>query len=75
MVKRQRIIGSVLRSRPVEEKADIVARFEAAVMPLFADGRIVPEISARFPLKDAGEAHRLMEQGGHFGKIILSIQD
>jgi len=75
MVKRQRIIGSVLRSRPVEEKADIVARFEAAVMPLFADGRIVPEISARFPLKDAGEAHRLMEQGGHFGKIILSIPD
>jgi NADPH:quinone reductase-like Zn-dependent oxidoreductase len=71
MVKRQRIIGSVLRSRPVTEKAAIINQFEAAVMPLFAAGTIEPLIDARFPLKDAAEAHRLMEQGGHFGKIVL----
>ncbi len=75
MVKRQRIIGSVLRSRPVAEKAAIIAQFEEKVMPLFAAGTIAPTIDARFPLKDAGEAHKLMEKGGHFGKIILSTRD
>ena len=74
MVKRQRIIGSVLRSRPVTEKASIIARFEEKVMPLFAAGRIAPEISATFALKDAADAHRMMEQGGHFGKIILEME-
>lgn len=75
MVKRQRIIGSVLRSRPVAEKASIIARFDETVMPLFAAGNIEPEISATFELKDAADAHRMMEQGGHFGKIILSHQE
>ena len=75
MVKRQRIIGSVLRSRPVAEKASIIAGFEETVMPLFAAGTIEPEINATFALKDAADAHRMMEQGGHFGKIILSNQN
>ena len=75
MVKRQRIIGSVLRSRPVAEKASIIHQFESSVMPLFAAGTIEPLVDARFALKDAAEAHKLMEQSGHFGKIILSNQE
>ena len=75
MVKRQQIIGSVLRSRPVAEKASIIGEFEQVVMPLFASGQIEIPVQARFPLADAGDAHRLMEQGGHFGKIVLSVQD
>lgn len=75
MVKRQRIIGSVLRSRPIMEKAAIIDQFETTVMPLFAAGTIEPLISARFPLQEAAAAHQMMEQGGHFGKIILTVQD
>lgn len=75
MVKRQRIIGSVLRSRPIAEKASIIAQFESTVMPLFAAGTIEPLISARFPLQEAAAAHQMMEESGHFGKIILTIQD
>ena len=75
MVKRQRIIGSVLRSRPITEKAAIIDQFETTVMPLFASAKIEPLIDARFALKDAADAHRLMEKGGHFGKIILSNQE
>jgi putative PIG3 family NAD(P)H quinone oxidoreductase len=71
MVKRQRIIGSVLRSRPVDEKASIIKQFEQTVMPLFAAGTIAPLIHASFPLSEAAQAHDLMEQGGHFGKIAL----
>ena len=74
MVKRQRIIGSVLRSRPVEEKASIISRFDETVMPLFVAGTIEPEISATFPLGEAADAHRMMEQGGHFGKIVLEMR-
>ena len=73
MVKRQRIIGSVLRSRPVAEKAAIIAKFEAAVMPLIAGGDIKPLVSATFPLQEAAAAHEMMEQGGHFGKIVLTM--
>jgi putative PIG3 family NAD(P)H quinone oxidoreductase len=73
MVKRQRIIGSVLRSRPVAEKAAIIAKFEAAVMPLIASRVVTPLVDATFPLAEAAAAHTMMEQGGHFGKIVLTM--
>lgn len=73
MVKRQRIIGSVLRSRPVTEKADIITRFEEAVMPLIAAGEVMPLVDTTFPLEQAASAHELMEKGGHFGKIVLTM--
>ncbi len=71
MVKRQRLIGSVLRSRPVEEKAEIVAAFQKHALPAFADRRIVPIVEATFPMSKAAEAHRLMDNDKHFGKIVL----
>jgi putative PIG3 family NAD(P)H quinone oxidoreductase len=71
MVKRQRIIGSVLRPRSVAEKAVIVAEFERAVMPHFAARRIVPIVDRIYPLAEAAEAHRTMEAGAHFGKLVL----
>ena len=73
MVKRQRIIGSVLRSRPLAEKASIIARFEETVMPLIASGEVTPLVDATFPLAEAADAHRMMEAGGHFGKIVLTM--
>jgi putative PIG3 family NAD(P)H quinone oxidoreductase len=73
MVKRQRIIGSVLRPRPVAEKAAIIERFAKSVMPLFEQGRIAPVIDRVFPLAEAAAAHRRMEAGEHFGKIVLSV--
>ena len=73
MVKRQRIIGSVLRSRPVQEKAAITARFAAEVLPLFADGTLRPLIHDVFPLGDVADAHRSMEASAHFGKIVLAV--
>jgi len=75
MVKRQQILGSVLRSRPVQEKGDIVARFTEAVLPLLAERRIVPLIHKIYRLEDAAEAHRAMEAGAHFGKIVLAVRD
>ena len=73
MVKRQQIIGSVLRSRPVPEKAAIVAEFTRRALPKFADRTIVPIIEKTFAIDDVAEAHRMMEEDKHFGKIVLNI--
>jgi len=74
MVKRQQIIGSVLRSRPVPEKATIIADFNRVVMPLLAQRKLVPLIYKVYALDEAAQAHRDMEAGRHFGKIVLSVQ-
>jgi putative PIG3 family NAD(P)H quinone oxidoreductase len=74
MVKRQTIIGSVLRPRPIGEKAAIVASFARRVMPLFASGLIKPVIDTIYPIDAAADAHRKMEASRHFGKIVLSFQ-
>lgn len=73
MVKRQQIIGSVLRSRPVKDKGNIVAEFTRTALPRFADRTIVPIIEKVFPLDEVVEAHRMMEEDRHFGKIVLKV--
>jgi len=74
MVKRQQIIGSVLRSRPVSEKGEIVAEFTRRAIPKFADRTIVPIIEKVFPIDQVVDAHRMMDEDRHFGKIVLKIQ-
>jgi putative PIG3 family NAD(P)H quinone oxidoreductase len=66
-------LGSVLRPRPVEEKAAIIHAFDRDVMPYFAAGRIAPLIHRVYPLEQAAEAHRAMEAGEHFGKLVLRV--
>lgn len=73
MVKRQQIIGSVLRSRPVAEKGEIIAEFTRRALPKFADRSIVPIIEKVFPFEQVQDAHRMMEEDKHFGKIVLRI--
>lgn len=73
MVKRQRVIGSVLRPRPRAEKSEIIADFKHRVIPLFAEGRIAPIIDSVLPIENVADAHRKMEASEHFGKIVLTI--
>jgi putative PIG3 family NAD(P)H quinone oxidoreductase len=75
MVKRQQIIGSVLRSRPVKDKGEIVAEFTKTALPKFADRTIVPKIEKVFTIDQVVEAHRMMEEDKHFGKIVLKIAE
>jgi NADPH:quinone reductase len=74
LAQRHSILGSVLRPRSVEQKAEIVRRFERAVLPHFATGKIAPLIYAVYPLAEAAEAHRAMETSSHFGKLVLRVQ-
>jgi putative PIG3 family NAD(P)H quinone oxidoreductase len=71
MIKRATVHGSTLRSRPLAEKAAIVAAVHAELWPLVAAGQIRPVIQTILPLAQAAEAHRLMDGSGHIGKILL----
>ena len=73
LANRLSILGSVLRPRPVAEKAAIIRSFERDALPHFASGRIVPLIHRVYPLAQAAEAHRAMEASEHFGKLVLRV--
>jgi len=71
MLKRLHYTGSTLRSRPDAFKAQVARELEKNVWPLFASARVKPVVDKVVPLAEAAEAHRLMESGGHYGKIVL----
>ncbi|MGD9560804.1 MAG: NAD(P)H-quinone oxidoreductase [Pyrinomonadaceae bacterium] len=74
LAKRLRIIGTVLRSRTIHEKAAATQAFAEAVLPLFADGTIVPSLDKVFPIAEVAEAHRYLESNRNFGKVVLQIE-
>jgi NADPH2:quinone reductase len=57
----------------VHEKAAIARAIEANVWPLIAAGKVRPVIYKTFPLRDAAQAHALMESSTHIGKIVLTV--
>jgi NADPH2:quinone reductase len=65
------VTGSTLRSRTVAEKAAIVTALREKVWPLWGAGKLRPFTYRQFPLREAAEAHRLMESSQHIGKILL----
>ena len=75
LIKRVTLTGSTLRPRSVEEKTKIAQALQKNVWPLLESGDIGPIIHQTFPLKQASEAHRLMESSAHIGKILLKPAD
>jgi NADPH2:quinone reductase len=73
MLKRLHHTGSTLRARSVADKAGIARAVEREALPLLATGKVKPVIFKTFPLKDAAQAHALMETSAHIGKIVLTI--
>ncbi|HEX4960801.1 MAG TPA: NAD(P)H-quinone oxidoreductase [Thermoanaerobaculia bacterium] len=71
--KRLHVIGSVLRARPRDEKARLVADFAAFALPRLRDGRLRPVVDRVIPLERAAEAYQAVERGGAFGKVVLSM--
>ncbi|MFQ5710122.1 MAG: NAD(P)H-quinone oxidoreductase [bacterium] len=71
--KRLRVFGTVLRSRPLEEKIAVTQAFQRHVLPLFETGKIKPVIDRIFALQEAKSAHQYMEANKNFGKIVLKI--
>ena len=75
MVKRQRIIGSTLRARPVEAKARVMDKLESQVWPLIESGDFKPIIERVLPIEQANFAHELIASNSTFGKVVLVVGD
>ncbi|NKQ53525.1 NAD(P)H-quinone oxidoreductase [Amycolatopsis sp. K13G38] len=73
MGKRASVSGTTLRARPVEDKGRIVADVRERLWPLVAQGTIQPVVGQAIPMAEAGNAHRALDEGGVFGKILLTV--
>lgn len=71
--KRAAVIATSLRARPTEDKAVICAAVVEHVWPLVSAGLVRPVVHATMPLEQVAEAHRLMDDSGHVGKIVLTV--
>ncbi len=71
MAKRARIHGSMLRARPLEEKALTARAVERSVLPLLASRAVRVPVAATYPLEQAVEAYDRFAAGGKLGKIVL----
>lgn len=69
-----RLIGSTLRSRTPEKKAEILAGLERLVWPALASGAIRPIIHATLPITQAEAAHAILQNRENLGKVVLTVE-
>jgi len=69
--KRIQVIGTVLRSRAIEEKISLARAFERQMLPLFRSGRLRPVVDSVFRADQVGEAFARMTSNESFGKVVL----
>lgn len=73
LMKRAAVMATSLRARPTQEKAAIVSAMVAQVWPLVADGTVRPIVHARMPLDQVRDAHQVLEDSSHTGKVLLTL--
>ncbi|MBA3601849.1 MAG: NAD(P)H-quinone oxidoreductase [Acidobacteria bacterium] len=73
LAKRVKIIGTVLRTRSTEEKAEATQTFVRDVLPLVAEGKIKPNSDRVFQVEDIRKAHEYLESNASFGKVVLEF--
>jgi NADPH:quinone reductase len=69
--KRIQVIGTVLRSRPIEEKISVARAFERQMLPLFRSGRLRAVVDSVFRADQVQEAFARMTGNESFGKVVL----
>lgn len=74
MFKRLTLCASTLRGRPADEKARLTAAIRAQAWPWVEQGKVAIPVDQRFPLAEAAAAHRWLEQGQQFGKVVLVME-
>lgn len=73
LTRRLTIRGTVMRSRPLEERILTTHAFEREVVPLLASGAVRPVVDRVFPLGEIAEAHRYLESNVSFGKVGIVL--
>jgi len=73
-VRNVRIVGSTLRSRTPETKAQILAELVEKVFPKIEAGEVKPTIHAVLPITEAEAAHDILYKGQNVGKVVLTVK-
>lgn len=73
-VRNVRIIGSTLRSRTPEMKAQILKELVDNVWPKISSGEVKPTIYKILPIREAEAAHNILYQGQNVGKVVLRVE-
>lgn len=75
LAKRIQLLGSTLRSRDEQFKADLLSDLRQHVWPLFAEGRLSPQLARTFPISDAEAAFAELATNRVSGKLVLVINE
>ncbi|MEU6072728.1 NAD(P)H-quinone oxidoreductase [Micromonospora sp. NPDC047074] len=73
LAKRGTVAATALRSRPLDQKAEIVRGVRDQVWPLVESGAVRPVVDRRLAITEAARAHRLVESSDHVGKVLLTV--
>ena len=73
-VRNVRIIGSTLRSRTPETKAEILRSLVRDVWPKVSSGEVKPTIYKVLPITEAEAAHDILYRGENVGKVVLTVE-
>lgn len=73
MTKRAKLVGTVLRSRSTQEKAEATRKFIEEVVPLFENETLKPNIDRVFKIEEIRQAHEYLESNKSFGKVVLEF--
>lgn len=74
MLPSQRLFGSALRLRSIEEKASIIASFKRQYLANLHRGSLRPVIDSIYPITEANAAHAHMAKNRNTGKIVLQVR-
>ena len=69
-----RLIGSTLRSRTPEMKAEVLGGLEALLWEAFSSGTVKPVIHETLPITQAEEAHAILQNRENIGKVVLTVE-
>ncbi|PKV92738.1 putative PIG3 family NAD(P)H quinone oxidoreductase [Amycolatopsis echigonensis] len=72
--KRASVFAAGLRFRPLDQKAAIVADVRNRLWPLVEQGSVRPIVGHVVPMAEAASAHRMLEEGSIFGKVLLAAK-
>ncbi|CAH0192841.1 putative PIG3 family NAD(P)H quinone oxidoreductase [Pseudomonas frederiksbergensis] len=75
LAKRVQLLGSTLRNRDEQFKADLFSDLSQHVWPLFAEGRLSPQLARTFAIEDAEAAFAELATNQVSGKLVLVIDD
>ncbi|MET1132835.1 MAG: NAD(P)H-quinone oxidoreductase [Aeromicrobium sp.] len=75
LAKQATVSATSLRFRPIEEKAAIMAELVEHVWPLIEDGTLGPVVHETVPLSRVADAHRILEESSHVGKVVLDVTE